>query len=155
MYNNIQIKSDLNGTKQPIGTITLTLATGNGTKTVAQLMNEGFATLTAYRPSTNDATHFRIESFSVPIGGAGIIQKLTSCDRNIVSAFTDTLVDAGAVAPRADGIYGFGARIQSTGSMLKRIGVSTSSVASYVDWSANPVDNNIKFTALITLYKSF
>lgn len=120
---------------------------------MAQLLNECYSALKAYRPSTNGANYFRIESFNIPNGGASVVQKLASYNRDLLTVFGDTLIDAGEVTPRADGIYGFCARMQSTNSMFKRLGVSTSSVASYIDFSASPVDNNIKFTALLSLYK--
>ena len=115
-----QINASLSNNYICIGQKLLTLATGNGTKTVAQLLNEAFTTLSAYSPSSDEATHFIVESANIPMGEASVLKSCLCFDRNLYATFDFSLIDFGINAVRANNISLYGARMQTSGSLFTR-----------------------------------
>lgn len=130
----------------------LTLATGNGSKTVSQLMNEAYQALTNYNPASDNASYFKIESFAIPAGGSSILQHVESYDKKIYTSFTDSVLDAGETTPRATVVYSYGVRFQTTDSLFKRFDVADNGTVTATNLSTQTVDNNVKLTTLITLF---
>lgn len=131
----------------------MTLATSNGSKTVSQLLNEAYATLKAYKPVNDNATHFKIEHISLPEGSGSVVQRVQCYNHDILSTYTDNTCDIGMNTARAAGITTVAARLQTSGSMYLKSRTNTNGTITYTDSSNNTVDNNVSSIALLTLYK--